>query len=161
MSILKREKAKMTTLVKRLEDLAIAANEKGITKRLRQEQLLEYANLHQEIIADLKHYQKLSALVRHLCNINHALPAVQRISGAAGEQAGNVLRDELASTFREVIAAVSNDAAMELEALRKFHEFFRDRCEGLAFNFGEEAIDLYNAASTKTELKKRKKAKNT
>ena len=40
------------------------------------------------------------------------------------------------------------DAAIyELEALRKFHEFFRDNCEWLFFHFGMPAIDLYNQAA--------------
>lgn len=35
----------------------------------------------------------------------------------------------------------------EEEALRAFHDFFRDNCEGLFFHFGQQAVDLYNRAS--------------
>jgi transcription elongation factor Elf1 len=42
-------------------------------------------------------------------------------------------------------AKTSQDA--EVEALRAFHFWFRDRCEGLFEQFGMPAIDLYNEAA--------------
>lgn len=35
----------------------------------------------------------------------------------------------------------------EVRALREFHGFFRDRCEGLFAQFGMLAVDAYNDAS--------------
>ena len=35
----------------------------------------------------------------------------------------------------------------EVRALREFHGFFRDRCEGLFAQFGMGAVDAYNDAA--------------
>jgi hypothetical protein len=35
----------------------------------------------------------------------------------------------------------------EVRALREFHGFFRDRCEGLFAQFGMDAVDAYNDAA--------------
>ncbi|WP_430229326.1 ead/Ea22-like family protein [Paraburkholderia tropica] len=39
----------------------------------------------------------------------------------------------------------------ERDRLRAFHDFFRDRCEGLFAQFGMDAIDAYNAAARGAE----------
>lgn len=39
----------------------------------------------------------------------------------------------------------------EVVRLRAFHDFFRDRCEGLFARFGMDAIDAYNAAAGGTK----------
>ncbi|SAL01544.1 hypothetical protein AWB80_08149 [Caballeronia pedi] len=38
----------------------------------------------------------------------------------------------------------------ELLALRAFHQFFADRCEGLFAQFGMDAVNAYNAAASTT-----------
>ena len=52
-------------------------------------------------------------------------------------------KDDLAlfpvQTVRALIA--------EVRALREFHGFFRDRCEGLYMQFGMAAVDAYNNAA--------------
>ena len=41
------------------------------------------------------------------------------------------------------------DLHQEVVGLRAFHDFFRDRCEGLFAQFGMPAVDAYNNAARK------------
>jgi len=52
--------------------------------------------------------------------------------------------------FESALADAVNGKAKvdaELDALRKFHDFFTDRGEALFWKFGMDAIDAYNSAS--------------
>lgn len=54
-------------------------------------------------------------------------------------------RVELQRAFMAGALAAQSETGAELEALRKFRDFFASRCEGLFSQFGMPAIDLFNA----------------
>ena len=66
---------------------------------------------------------------------------------AAGREARATLDSERAANA--TLTDERDALAAEIERLRAFHDFFRDRCELLFFHFGMEAINLYNAAARK------------
>lgn len=60
--------------------------------------------------------------------------------------------DPIAAEDVAQFAAAANPAAIlaliaEVRALRKFHDFYSDRCEGLFAQFGMAAIDAYIEAA--------------
>jgi hypothetical protein len=60
----------------------------------------------------------------------------------------NMLMHPDDATFAEATAPAAILALIaEVRALREFHGFFRDRCEGPFAQFGMSAIDAYNEAA--------------